>query len=360
MGVIFMQKTVRRAANLSGIKFAAAFFLVSAILFYPQTAVDSARKAMHLWYASVAPALFPFMALMPLLTGPDACRVYERMFGPIMGVLFDLPGSAAPGMIAAMLAGSPAGAAAIARTAGQSNMTQSQLRRFAPVVCGVGPAYLVMGVGSGLLGSPRLGFRLAAIQFCVQIAMLLILRFINEEESASVQVIPIQQAEHGIRNAVESVLSVCGYMVLFSVSAAILAKIAGKTLGEILLLSLDLPSGMALIAEKTIKGRNLLLGMATGFGGICIMAQNMEHLKPLGLRWKDMLCVKFAQSALIGAISSLILSEKTPPFQVVLPSGKITYAFSLLFSLILSLPILIYLSNKLFLNKRKSRKSFSS
>ena len=354
-----MQKTVRRSAALSKYKFIFAALLAILILIRPQQAVDSARKAMQVWYTSVAPALFPFMALLPLLTGPDACRVYERMFSPVMGALFRLPGSAAPGMIVAVLSGSPAGAAVIARTAGQSKMTVSQLRRFAPVVCGVGPAYLIMGVGAGLLGSPQMGMKQAAVQFCVQLGMLLVFRFIKEENPAPVQLIPMGQSGRGVRDGVEAVLAVCGYMVLFSVAAASAAAVLGKNLGSLLLIAADLPSGMALIAENSAKGRLLLMGMAAGFGGICIMAQNMEHLRPLGLRWKDMLCVKFAQSALCGVLCGLFFEENGTPFAANCVPGKITYAFSLLLALILSLPILIYLSNKLFLNKEKAGKSFS-
>ena len=42
----------------------------------PEVALNAAREAMASWASSVAPALFPFMALMPLLTCDDAARAY--------------------------------------------------------------------------------------------------------------------------------------------------------------------------------------------------------------------------------------------------------------------------------------------
>ena len=80
------------------------------LLCRPEAAANGAREAMAQWYYAVAPSLFPFMALMPLLTCPEAARAYERLLGRAMRALFRLPGAAAPAMIAGMAAGSPAGA----------------------------------------------------------------------------------------------------------------------------------------------------------------------------------------------------------------------------------------------------------
>ena len=337
------------------LKFSFAVILAAAVFLRPQTAVNAAQNSMHMWYASVAPAIFPFLALMPLLTSPEACAAYERIFSPLMRPLFRLPGSAAPSLIISLVSGSPAGAVSLARMAGPSGMTCGQLKRFAPVICGVGPAYLVMGVGVGLYGSAGYGLKLAAVQLAVQLLMLLALRFIKDESHKPVRIVPVPESKGGIRWAVEAVLTVCGYMVLFSVAASVFAELTGPYLGRILLIAADLPSGMAALAEWNHSGREILMGMGVGFGGLCILFQNMDALRPLGLGWKDMLCVKFAQSALCGALFPLLQQEV---FRKTEPDAGLPYVFSLLFALILSLPVLISLSKKLFLNKTKSEKPF--
>ena len=79
------------------------------LLSKPQAASRGATEALERWYASVAPALFPFLALMPLLTCGEAVGVYEKLLARPMRVCFKLPGAAAPGMIVGMAAGTPAG-----------------------------------------------------------------------------------------------------------------------------------------------------------------------------------------------------------------------------------------------------------
>lgn len=341
-------------------KFFLALALTAAIFLRPQTAVSAAQQAMRMWYTSVAPALFPFLALMPLLTGREACMIYEKIFAPFMRPLFNLPGTAAPAVIISMISGSPAGAIAVSRIAGQGGMTKSELRRLAPVICGVGPAYLVMGVGVGLYGSAEIGMKIAAVQILVQLVLLVAFRFMKDDDAESPNIITIPDKESGIRIAVESTLTVCGYMVIYSVASSALSQFIGKIPGIILLAAADLPSGMAAIANLRFVGRAAAVGMAVGFGGICIITQNMDALRPFGLRWKQMLSVKFAQSALCGAVLPAVLRlDGAQKLQLATNSQK-PYAFSLLIALILSLPLMIYLSNKLFLNKRKSADIFSS
>ena len=93
-----------------------AALAVAALLVFPETVLTAAQQAMYSWYSSVAPALFPFMALLPLLTCRESARIYERLLGRLTRAVFRLPGAAAPAVVVGMTAGSPAGAIAALRT----------------------------------------------------------------------------------------------------------------------------------------------------------------------------------------------------------------------------------------------------
>ena len=150
--------------------FAAA---VMALIFVrPQQAVNGVQRAMRMWYQGVAPALLPFLALMPMLTGREACAAYEKIFSPVMKKCFRLPGSAAPAVIAAILAGSPGGSAAVNEIRSGGGLSDRHAARIALSVCGVSPAWLVLGVGCSLLGSKAAGVKLALIQAAVQLILL--------------------------------------------------------------------------------------------------------------------------------------------------------------------------------------------
>lgn len=337
-------------------KMLAAVLAAAAILLKPAAAVAGAQSAMQQWACSVAPALFPFLALMPVLTGPEACAAYEALFSGIMRPVFRLPGAAAPAVIIGMISGSPGGAVAITRIAAQTRMKPSQSRRIALAVCSLSPSYLILGVGQGLYNSPRLGMQLAGVQIAIQLILLLILRPFDTNGGGAIPSLPESEIRSPIRTAVEIVLTVCGYMVFFSSIAAVIAQFIGEDAGRLLLLIMDLPSGLPQLVRWNISGRALLQGLAIGFGGLCIAAQNLDVLRSIGVRTGEYLAVR-CLAGLMFATAVQLLPIKEWNSAAELTGVKNTYAFSLLFAMLAAVPALIYFSNTFFLNKRKPGKS---
>lgn len=255
------------------LRWIAGAVLAIGLLVWPETALNAAREAMWTWTQSVAPALFPFMAMMPLLTCADATRFYERLLSRAMRPLLGLPGSAAPAVVIGMTAGSPAGALAAAKVAGNP----AELERLATCVCGLSPAFLITGIGASMLGSAADGRMLLRAQLLTQMVMLAATRRRRASESPAA---PQPAAgESSMSGAVMGVLSVCGYMVVFNVAAALLAKLVRRPeAGTALLCLLDLPSGAKALAALSLsrETRMILLAAATGFGGLCIAAQNLS------------------------------------------------------------------------------------
>jgi len=333
------------------IKLAAAIIVLSAILLNPEPAVAAAQGAMRIWYASVAPALFPFLALMPMLTGRDACAAYEIAFSRIMRPLFGLPGSAAPAMIIGMISGSPGGALAVRRIAAESGMRIADAKRLALAICGASPAYLLMGVGRGLYHSDSLGIKLVLIQVGVQFLLLGLLRGSFDDEGI-IEKTTLQDRQNSIHAAVESVLAICGYMVLFSVIAGVAANLVGKHIGAALLLAADLPSGLAILSTSEFAGKVLVQGAAIGFGGLCIAAQNMEALREIGVHWHEYAAIRFIAAALSALASVAVIKERAVSDGIYMGKPVFAYAVSLFFAAVATLPVLKLISKKSFLNKR--------
>ena len=333
------------------VKLWVAAALLLGILIRPESAVAGAQRAMRIWYTSVAPSLFPFLALMPVLTGPEACAAYNSLFSGGMRRLFHLPGSAAPAVVTGMIAGSPGGALAVCRIARSGGLELRDARRIALAVSGVSPAYLILGVGFGLYGSMSLGLALAAIQLCIQLALLWLLRGILCDQ-ADVPALPPDSARRdGMRAAVEGVLVICGYMVLFGAIGSVVASLAGSDVGLAMLLAADLPSGLSELAARGFPGKMLIQGVAIGFGGLCIAAQNLDALREIGVRPTEYLAVRGIAAGLFGCISGVILRAQEANFAPDLGKTGLVYAFSLAVACIFAVPGLIFLSKELFLNK---------
>lgn len=323
------------------------------ILMRPQAAVSAAQKAMSVWVSSVAPSLFPFLVLMPILTGKEACAAYEAMFSKWMRVLFRLPGAAAPAVIVGIIAGSPGGALALRHIVANSNMKQSEAHRIALALTGVSPAYLIMGVGHGLYGSISLGIKLAVIQLSIQLVLLILLR----EHSVDMEPICVsldKETRNPIRAAVEGLLGICGYMVFFSIIAGAMASFIGEKGGCGLLLLLDLPSGLASLAHMKIQGKMVLMGAAIGFAGLCIGYQNMDVHKDIGLRWKDYLKVRGSAALLLAGSCAMLGNKAVARIPDLFEICMKNYSAALFIAGFMAVPGLYFLSKKLFLNNRSA------
>ena len=331
------------------LKFWGSLLAACAILLKPGAAVAGAQSAMAQWVSGVAPALFPFLVLMPALTSPEACAAYEAMFGRILPPLLGLPGSAAPAVVIGMVSGSPGGALALSRIAAQTGMRAQQSHRIALAVCGLSPAYLIMGVGLGVLGSLQAGVRLVLIQAAVQLSLLILLRPFCRYIEGNVPEPVSPQGAGAIRSAVETILAVGGCMVFFSALARVAVQFIGERAGGLLLAAADLPSGLPVLAQR---GNPLLTGMAAGFAGLCIAAQNLDALQSIGLRPGVYLAVRGVAALMTGVLSAFLLPAGGESPVTRFCTGE-TYAFSLLMASFLLIPALIFLTKKLFLNKRK-------
>ena len=154
-----------------------------------------------------------------------------------------------------------------------------------------------------------------------------------------------------MRAAVEGVLVICGYMVLFGAIGSVVASFAGSDVGLAMLLAADLPSGLSELAARGFPGKMLIQGVAIGFGGLCIAAQNLDALREIGVRPTEYLAVRGIAAGLFGCISGVILHAQEANFAPDLGKSGLVYAFSLAVACIFAVPGLIFLSKELFLNK---------
>lgn len=283
------------------LKFALALGFAAGVLAFPGRALDAALRAMEIWYRSVAPALFPFAAVMPYLTSAQARAVYDKLLGAPTRRLFCLPGRCASAIVTGLFAGSPGGALAVARVAAAEGLDPGRAARLAGIACAMGPVYIVSAVGVALMGSPEEGWRLAVSQL---MALFITGVAFSRAWQSAARLKPAPESapaegERPILAAALAMLRVCGYMIVFSVGCAIFEELARVSILP-LALAADLTSALPDAVVKGAPGE--LMAAAIGFGGICIMAQNMSVLAPVGVTWPRML----AQKAMSAAMCALI------------------------------------------------------
>ena len=313
------------------------------LLSKPQAASRGAAEALVRWYASVAPALFPFLALMPLLTCGEAVGVYEKLLARPMRACFRLPGAAASGMIVGMAAGTPAGALAARNVAAGVGMDRGQLQRLVAGITGFSPAFLVGGIGVGMLNSAALGWKLWEAQLLTQILLLILLRGAWKGRAQGVEAVGDAFDDRPVRGAVMGILTICGYMTLFGALAGALGEWVGQGPADILVCLLDVPSGALRITRLAVPEeiRLILLAGMCGFGGMCIIAQSLGALKGCGVGAGAYVAVRILAGTIEAGCMALLL--KLPRLEVgyiIEPFREKPLAAAMLIAAIMACPVL--------------------
>lgn len=288
----------------------ASWMLIIAAMTWPEAVANAVQKALEQWYHGVAPALFPFMLLMPLIICPEAISMYGKILGRLTNKLFRLPGGVAPAIVIGMVAGSPAGVIAVGSAAQKAGLEKRQLLRIASCTCGLSPVFLISGIGSGILNRPDIGKMLFITQLITQIITLTATRYMRGDEKINLE--NIKSEDNGVSTAVISVLTIAGYMVLFNVLATVINQIIEGKAADFIICALEISIGAGKIAEinssETVK--MMILAGLCGFGGICIYAQNMKILAKYGITNMEYLIFKLINALLSTGIMGVQICFK--------------------------------------------------
>ncbi len=265
-------------------------------------AMKRAQEAMSLWASSVAPALFPFLALLPALTDEDALSVYERLFGKTMKKLFGISGASAAPCLVGLIAGSPAGSTAVLRAFRSGAISKRDARVLSALVTGAGPVFLISSVGGGMMNDVSKGVKLLLCAWLSAfLTALFVSRFKNAEDAVRFEGEAAVNPPGAIREAVIGSLTVAGYMTVFRVFAG--------GLHENLYAFFEISGGCMIASER----QSLPLASAVaGFGGVCLMAQNIKNLSGAGVRTLEFVLIKCASGALSLVLCVLISGFKLP------------------------------------------------
>ena len=275
----------------------------------------AAAEALALCGRSVVPALFPFMAVSALLV---AMGFGEWMSPHLAGLmsLFRLPGPAGSALLLGLVGGYPVGARTAAELFHKGLLTEEEAERLLGFCNNSNPVFLVSVLGSGVFGSVRAGVWLWLIH--VLSALLTGLFFRGEKTRRKrgpvpeIRETPVFQTAfvEAVQRSSRTMLSVCGFVVLFYVLASPLSALGGYA-GAALVGCVELFSLTPLLPPDRL-GFLLAAGCA-GWGGISILCQTAAVWAFSGLRVRNCFFGKILQ----GGISILLAAGVCAFFQPV-------------------------------------------
>lgn len=287
----------------------AVILMVAALLLLrPQEAAAAVRDGLTLCARTVLPSLFPFFVVISLLLQLGLAEALQGVCGAVMGPLFRLRGVCALPLLAGLLGGYPSGAGAAAGLYEQGSVSRQEAELLLGFCDNCGPAFLMGYIGAGVLGNAGAGVLLFLIHILSAVlAGVVLCRLCRERGSVpaqsrrQVRAASFPQAlTASVSGAVQSMMNICAFVVLFRVLAALPpVSLPFPVLGALEMVSAAaaLPAGWAALPAAAA---------IVGWGGLSVHCQAMSIAAPAGLSFRWHWLGKALQAALSFLLAAAV------------------------------------------------------
>ena len=274
----------------------------------------------------IVPSLFPFFVLSLLLGKLDFPEALGRRLSPLTERLFHVSGKGATALLIGLTGGYPMGPAYLAQLLERGQLSRGEAERLLGFCNNSGPAFLVGAIGAGVFGSVKAGLMLYSAHVLAALSAGILLRSGEAPRkdrpfAPAASPLPFSRAlSEAVRDAVPALLSVCGFVILFTVFTGLLEangflELFSKMLSALfplgtqqiraLLLGFwELGSGVGALRGLALSPANLALAAGlVGWGGISVLFQSLAVLADLPVKTESMLLGRVLSAGLGGAFA---------------------------------------------------------
>lgn len=256
-------------------------------LFSPQNALDASRQGLTLWFTQILPTLLPFSVLSYVV-------LRSNLFSIQTGHLHRITAEEWYVILCGFLFGFPIGSKLTADLYREGRIS----RKHAEILCcftnNLSPVFVTAIFTEILNRKPDYSIYLLlyGIPFVYGILRLCTNTSVSDKQknTASRFQVTMQIVDAGIINGFETLIKICGYIMMFSILTKMLLFIPWKNSILPLLITgcLEVTNGMAKLGSSNIPTelKNLLALLFLSFNGICGMFQTASLLSQTDLSMK--------------------------------------------------------------------------
>lgn len=258
---------------------------------YPHNALEASKQGILTWFNQILPALLPFTILSGILLRSG----YMENLGKnssLISTIFTL--------VCGFTFGFPIGAKLSADFYSRSLLTRKQ----ATILCITTNNFSTMYVCGYVLPTlfPDINYTLTTyillylMPLIISVVLLLCIRENATEpthkKTASRFHLDMQIIDAGIISGFESLIKICGYIVLFSIISRIMCQFlrTNALIPMILLENLEITNGISMLSTDSMlsaQSKYLIAIQLLSFGGVSGLAQTASILKPSELSVMD-------------------------------------------------------------------------
>ncbi len=285
------------------------------ILLRPEAVAGGISRGLSICASVIIPSLFPFLVLGGFLSRSGVAAAVGSRLERITRLLFGLPGCCAAGILIGFIGGYPAGGAVVGELVRSRQISRDEGRRMLRFcVCG-GPGFIISTVGAGLMGSTAFG----VILFAAHIAAAMILgilgaprgnrRYVKTDSPCRPRGSVATAFVESVTAACQSLLSMCGFILLFSGLLALpntFSASDNRTVSALLSCLLEVSCGCVAAAELG-ELAPFFLGIAVGFGGLSVHCQVASSLAGTGVLTPHFWLARLSHGFLTAVLTLLLL-----------------------------------------------------
>ena len=288
------------------------------------SAKASCLEALQLCSRLIIPSLFPFFVLSAFMTRLGLPQILGHIIAPFASRVYGISPAGASALVMGFIGGYPAGANYIADMEKEGLIDAAEGERLIAFCNNSGPAFIVGVMGTAVFGSVQTGLKL----YAVHIFSALVTGLFFRARPQPYPLLPHRLDEtntgealvSSVKQAVSSILNVCGFVICFSVLVSMLdigklCTFAGAASGldagfirAAVTGFLELGSGAGAMGGFDTSPRNLALaaGMLS-WGGLSVHFQTLAVLSGSKIKGTLHLTGRLS-SAIIAFITMFLFS----------------------------------------------------
>ena len=309
------------------------------LLIFSNNNLIAAQNGLALWAKNVLPTLFPFFVATELLCQTNFTYILGKLLNKLIKPIFNLPGESVIAIILGTISGYPIGAKVVCNLKNQKIITKIEAERLIAFTNNSGPLFILGTVGITLFHNKHLGIILLISHIFSSLTVGYLFRFwkrnkldVNFREiHFNSKLSPIKISEIGeilgnaIKKSISSILSVGGFIVLFSVILSILENSGILDIINMFLyqfgISKEISSAIFTGIIEVTNGVNLsssiytslptlsilLTSFLLGFGGISVLLQVYSIISKENISVKPYLLGRLLQGFLSILFTFILL-----------------------------------------------------
>jgi len=323
------------------------------IIIFPRESLAAARGGLMLWSHNVLPGILPFVIGANLLMALGGAGFIGELLSPITRAVFRVPGRGGFALAIGLISGYPVGTKVVCEMRSQGHLTKIEAQRLVAFTSNAGPLFVLGAVAAGMFGSASLGYFMLAAHYLGALSVGLIMRFYktrydkipNKDAEMPLHIKAFRAMEATrqadsrsfglilgacIKDAVETMLIIGGFVVLFSVVSAILElsgvfyalssflEFFGMFHVEHLSGFIEMTNGVSALSAQGISLQVVAACVAIiSFGGLSILFQSINFIAKTDISIAIFVLCKMAHGAISGLFSIILFPLFSSSFESV-------------------------------------------